>query len=164
MQLVRLAVNAVEAHADTAPQAEGAVGVLADSLARTVRDPEIRRMVGDGSLCLCTPYKPTAGFSVPNAMGRNKLIYALSRATLVVAADLEKGGTWAGATEALKTKSAPVLVWKGEGADTRAGNERLIELGATAKASVDDLFPLPSAAAPTRTATDQLALDIRTNK
>ena len=45
----------------------------------------------DGRLCLCTPYKPTAGFSVANAMGRNKLIYALSRATLVVAADVETG-------------------------------------------------------------------------
>src|SRR6266508_2406999 len=75
-----------------------AVGVLADSLTRMTRDPEVRQAACDGRLCLCTPYKPTAGFSVANAMGRNKLIYALSKATLVVAADATKGGTWAGAT------------------------------------------------------------------
>ena len=56
-----------------------AVGVLADSLAKVTRDAAVRQAVGDGRLCLCTPYKPTAGFSLANAMGRNKLIYALPR-------------------------------------------------------------------------------------
>jgi predicted Rossmann fold nucleotide-binding protein DprA/Smf involved in DNA uptake len=135
-----------------------AVGVLADSLTRTVRDAEIRRMIGDGRLCLCTPYKPTAGFSVPNAMGRNKLIYALSEATLVVAADLDKGGTWAGATEALKSSSAPVLVWTGQGAGP--GNARLVELGAIPVDSLETLFPLPAIDTSPRSGTDQLALDV----
>ena len=137
----------------------GAVGVLADSLARTVRDAEIRRMIGDGRLCLCTPYKPTAGFSVPNAMGRNKVIYALSQATLVVTSDLEKGGTWAGAEEALRRKTAPVLVWSGEAAGP--GNERLVQLGGHSVAAVDDLFPLP--APPARRVAgpaSQLAMDV----
>src|SRR5207302_2401868 len=111
-----------------------AVAVLADSLERTVRDAEIRRMVGEDRLCLCTPYKPTAGFSVANAMGRNKLIYALSQATLVVTSDLEKGGSWAGAQEALRQHTAPVLVWTGEGAGP--GNTRLAELGARHVSSV----------------------------
>ena len=37
-------------------------------------------------------------------MGRNKIIYGLCRCTIVVATDLDTGGTWAGATEALKNQ------------------------------------------------------------
>jgi predicted Rossmann fold nucleotide-binding protein DprA/Smf involved in DNA uptake len=119
-----------------------AVGVLADSLTRLARDPDVRRAVTEGQLCLCTPYKPTAGFSVANAMGRNKLIYALSQATLVVASDLEKGGTWAGAVEALRRRTAPVLAWTGDGAGP--GNAQLVEAGAHAVACLDQLVPLPA--------------------
>jgi predicted Rossmann fold nucleotide-binding protein DprA/Smf involved in DNA uptake len=117
-----------------------AVGVLADSLVRMTRDPDVRRAVSDGRLCLCTPYKPTAGFSVGNAMARNKLIYGLSRAALVVAADAEKGGTWAGAIEALRRSTTPVLVWAGAGAAT--GNTLLAKRGAPTLEAVSDLFPI----------------------
>src|SRR5260370_3099961 len=37
-----------------------------------------------------------------NQMRRNKLIYALADAALVVNSDYEKGGTWAGAVEQLE--------------------------------------------------------------
>ena len=133
-----------------------AVGVLADSLVRMTRDAEVRRTVSDGRLCLCTPYKPTAGFSVPNAMGRNKLIYALSAATFVVAADAEKGGTWAGAVEALRRGFAPVSVWLGGG--SAAGNDPLVRQGARGVESLDQLFPLPIPEQ--RDAAAQLALDM----
>ncbi len=43
-------------------------------------------------------------------MGRNKLIYTLADYAIVVASDAEKGGTWAGATEALRAKWIPVFV------------------------------------------------------
>ena len=44
-------------------------------------------------------------------MQRNKLIYALSDASLIVSSDLNKGGTWAGAVEQLdKLKFVPVYV------------------------------------------------------
>ena len=136
-----------------------AVGVLADSLTRMTRDPEVRQAAGDGRLCLCTPYKPTAGFSVANAMGRNKLIYALSKATLVVAADATKGGTWAGATEAIRQSTAPVVVWTGEGAGN--GNALLAERGATALNQLSDLFPLPDPAPrASEEQPDQLALEV----
>jgi predicted Rossmann fold nucleotide-binding protein DprA/Smf involved in DNA uptake len=109
-------------------QSEGvAVGVPAESLMRMTKDAEVRRAVTNGRLCLCTPFKPTASFSVANAMGRNKVIYALSRATLVVASDHETGGTWAGALESLRQSIAPVLVWTGEGAGP--GNRVLVERG-----------------------------------
>jgi predicted Rossmann fold nucleotide-binding protein DprA/Smf involved in DNA uptake len=48
-----------------------AIGVLADSLERRLRDPDTRRAIGDERVCLVTPFKPTAGFSVANAMSRN---------------------------------------------------------------------------------------------
>jgi predicted Rossmann fold nucleotide-binding protein DprA/Smf involved in DNA uptake len=143
-----------------------AAGVLAESLPRLTRDPEVRRAVGEGRLCLCTPYRPTAGFSVPNAMGRNKLIYALSAATLVVAADNEKGGTWAGAAEALRHAIAPVIAWTGDGAGT--GNAPLVDLGAHPLDKVTNLFPLPTtppndtppATRATRAGGRQLSLDV----
>lgn len=86
-------------------------GVLADSLEKTAMNREHRAMLMDGQLVLISPYDPGAGFNVGNAMQRNKLIYAFADAALVVNADFEKGGTWAGAVEQLnKFKFVPVFV------------------------------------------------------
>ncbi|MBN1936666.1 MAG: DNA-protecting protein DprA [Anaerolineae bacterium] len=112
---------------EAALQARGtAVGVLADSLEKTVRkwQDALRR----GDLCLMTPYSPDAGFSVGAAMGRNRLIYCLSDYAIVVASDAETGGTWAGATEALKNGWAPIFVL--EHAQMPEGNKRLLQKGA----------------------------------
>ena len=86
-------------------------GVLADSLERKVMQRDHRNMVLDGRLVLISPYDPNAGFNVGHAMQRNKLIYALADAALVVSAEVNKGGTWAGATEQLdKLHLVPVYV------------------------------------------------------
>lgn len=86
-------------------------GVLADSLEKTIMNRENRNLLLDGQLVLISPYDPSAGFNVGNAMQRNKLIYALSDASLVVSSDLSKGGTWSGAIEQLdKLKFVPVYV------------------------------------------------------
>lgn len=91
-----------------------AVGVLADSLERLAMTREHRNLIGEGQLVLVSPYDPGAGFNVGNAMGRNKLIYALADAALVVNADLEKGGTWSGAVEQLdKMRLVPIYVRSG---------------------------------------------------
>jgi len=105
-----------------------AVGVLADSLEKAIRAPEARAALARGDLTLLTPYASDAGFSVGAAMGRNKLIYALADYALVVASDAEKGGTWAGATEALKARWVPVFVL--EGASVPEGNRLLLQKGA----------------------------------
>src|SRR5258708_24895620 len=76
-------------------------GVLADSLETTAMNREHRNLLIDGRLVLVSPYDPNAGFNVGNAMQRNKLIYALADAALVVSSDLERGGTWTGAVEQL---------------------------------------------------------------
>ncbi|WP_419841098.1 DNA-processing protein DprA [Candidatus Poriferisodalis sp.] len=119
-------------------EADGcAVGILADSLIRGLKTPDVRRAIHDERAVMCTPYRPDARFSVGSAMGRNKLIYALSLMTLVVASDTGKGGTWSGAVEALKQKSGRVGVWRGAGEGP--GNAKLIDQGAEAISSMDDL-------------------------
>jgi len=86
-------------------------GVLADSLEKTAMNREHRGLLIDGQLVLISPYDPSAGFNVGNAMQRNKLIYALADAALVMSSDLNKGGTWAGAKEQLdKLRLVPIYV------------------------------------------------------
>lgn len=87
------------------------VGVLADGLEKAVMRREHRDPLLDGRLVLVSPYDPAVRFHVGHAMQRNKLIYALSEAALVVSSDYGKGGTWTGATEQLdKLKFVPVFV------------------------------------------------------
>ena len=87
------------------------IGVLSDSLERTALNREHRELLMDGKLVLISPYDPSAGFNIGHAMQRNKLIYALADAALVVNSDYEKGGTWAGAVEQLeKLHLVPVYV------------------------------------------------------
>ena len=86
-------------------------GVLADSLEQTVMTREHRNLLLEGQLVLISPYDPNAGFNAGHAMQRNKVIYALADAALVVNADINKGGTWAGAIEQLeKLHLGPVYV------------------------------------------------------
>lgn len=111
-------------------QAGGVVaGVMADSLERAVLARDNREPLMDQKLVLISPYDPSAGFNVGHAMQRNKLIYALSDAALVVTSDFEKGGTWAGAIEQLeKLHFVPVFVRN----DSHAGkgNSALLRHGA----------------------------------
>ena len=125
-------------------------GVLADSLEKTAMNREHRNLLLDGQLVLISPYDPSAGFNVGNAMQRNKLIYALADASLVVSSDLNKGGTWAGATEQLdKLKFVPVYV-RSAGASS-PGLDALRRKGALTwpdpqdSESLDDVFNVASA-------------------
>jgi predicted Rossmann fold nucleotide-binding protein DprA/Smf involved in DNA uptake len=105
------------------------VGVLADSLENAAMNREHRRFLLDGQLVLLSPYDPSAGFNVGHAMQRNKLIYAFSDAALVVDAQKNKGGTWAGATEQLtKLRLVPIYVRSTQAASS--GLDALIEMGA----------------------------------
>ena len=78
-----------------------AVGVLADSLKQRTISKRYRQYIMDGKLVLSSPFYPGAGFNIGNAMARNKYIYCLSEAAVVVHSGL-KGGTWSGAIENLK--------------------------------------------------------------
>jgi predicted Rossmann fold nucleotide-binding protein DprA/Smf involved in DNA uptake len=106
------------------------VGVLADSLERQARSTAVRALVADERLVLVSPYGADVPFSVGAAMGRNRLIYCLADAGVVVATSEGAGGTWAGATEALAAGWVPVYVRAGDGAP--AGYAALIARGAIA--------------------------------
>lgn len=106
-----------------------AIGVLADSLEKGAMNRENRSALMNGRLVLISSYDPSTGFNVGHAMQRNRLIYALADAALVVNADFNKGGTWAGATEQLdKLRMVPVYV-RSTG-ETSVGNEALRRKGA----------------------------------
>lgn len=98
------------------------VEIVPDSLLRRVHSG-----LAGGNRTVATPYQPDAGFSAGNAMGRNKLIYALSAGTVVVSSSLGSGGTWSGAKEAILHRLCPVLVRSAE--DAPPGNRALMELG-----------------------------------
>jgi DNA processing protein len=88
-----------------------AVGVLADSLEKAAMKREYRKGLMNRQLVLTSPYDPSARFNVGHAMQRNKVVYALAEAALVVNAEPNKGGTWAGAIEQLEThRHVPVFV------------------------------------------------------
>jgi len=107
------------------------IGVLAENLLKKSVERCARQAIADGRLLLLSPYHPNARFTVGTAMGRNKLIYAMSDYGLVVSAEHKKGGTWAGAEEELKRENAlPVFVRTGN--DTPQGNSKLLDLGAIA--------------------------------
>jgi predicted Rossmann fold nucleotide-binding protein DprA/Smf involved in DNA uptake len=105
------------------------IGILADTLLRTSVSRECRHALSDGRLLLLSPYHPEAGFTVGNAMGRNKLVYAIADYGLVVSSDHKKGGTWAGAEEELKRKPGRPVFVRLTGS-VPIGNRKLVELGA----------------------------------
>lgn len=103
-----------------------AVEYLSDSLMKKLKRSDTVRNIQNGSLLLLSVSKPDAGFNVGFAMMRNRYIYAQSEATVIVRSDLNKGGTWTGATENLKKNWCPTLCWEHD----YPGNKALIEKGA----------------------------------
>jgi len=88
-----------------------AIGVVADSLEKMAAKPIWRQALIDGRLLLLSAEAPSSRFQVWRAMARNKLIYALADAALVMSSAQGTGGTWEGAEEQLtKLKSCPVYV------------------------------------------------------
>jgi predicted Rossmann fold nucleotide-binding protein DprA/Smf involved in DNA uptake len=106
------------------------VGVLAEGVAKYAVSPELRDHIADGHLTLVSAYEPEMRWQTWTAMERNKLLYGMSDAALVVASGEESGGTWAGATEALRAKRVRVYVRTGD--TMPAGNSRLLSMGALA--------------------------------
>lgn len=141
-------------------------GVLADSLEKTTMNREQRNLLLNGQLVLISPYDPSAGFNVGNAMQRNKLIYALADTSLVVSSDLNKGGTWAGAVEQLdKLKFVPVFI-RSTG-ESSAGLDGLRKKGALPwpnPKDVDSFEGVFNVAVPTPTASPQVGFVLFSNE
>jgi predicted Rossmann fold nucleotide-binding protein DprA/Smf involved in DNA uptake len=105
-----------------------AIGVLADSLLRSAISAKYRKHLLAKNLVLVSPYNPEAGFAVGNAMARNRYIYCLADAAIVVSSTRNKGGTWAGALENLKEGWVPL--WVKPAAAPPSGNAELVRHGA----------------------------------
>jgi len=105
-----------------------AVGVLSDSLLRVATSAKYRKALMAKDLVLVSPFNPDAGFDVGNAMARNKYVYCLADAAIVIAASRERGGTWNGAVENLKKGWVPLLVKSHQ--DPASGNSELVKRGA----------------------------------
>lgn len=85
--------------------------VLAEDLYGAVINRDRRSAIISQQLLLISAYDPNSRFSVGHALQRNKLIYAMADAALVVDSDVGRGGTWAGAIEQLeKLHYVPVFV------------------------------------------------------
>lgn len=104
-----------------------ALGVLAEGLAKTATSGQYRAGLVNDHLTLVSPFDPDSRWFAYNAMERNKLLYGLSDAALVVASSADSGGTWAGATEALQLGKVKVFV-KSTGV-LAPGNPKLMHLG-----------------------------------
>ena len=105
-----------------------AVAVLADSLLRAATSALYRRPLLSGELALVCAVNPEARFNVGNAMARNRYIYCLANAAVVVASARGSGGTWNGACE--NAKAGWVPLWVKRTSDPASGNAGLIEQGA----------------------------------
>ncbi|MDF3932212.1 DNA-processing protein DprA [Pseudomonas citronellolis] len=102
------------------------IGIMADSLLSAAMASKWRKGLMDNNLVLVSPFYPEAGFNAGNAMARNKYIYCLSQAAVVVRSDT-KGGTWSGAIENLKKAWVPLWVKRVQ--DVQSGNQALISEG-----------------------------------
>jgi predicted Rossmann fold nucleotide-binding protein DprA/Smf involved in DNA uptake len=104
------------------------VGVLADSLLRAATSAKYRQHLLARNLVLVSPFNPEARFEVGNAMARNRYIYCLADAAVVVSSILDMGGTWTGAIENLKERWVPL--WVKPGSEPASGNAELVRRGA----------------------------------
>lgn len=118
------------------------IGYLGEPLQQRIKAPGTRRVIAEGAVCLATQFKPDADSPARSALARNKLIYATARTTLAVATEEGKGGTWDGATEAIRHGYGHVSVWRGQGEGR--GNAALAANGARPIESLARLLhPIP---------------------
>ena len=137
LAIVSGAARGVDETAMSAAMARGgiALGVVADSLERLVRRKAWRERLLGGALVLVSEHHPSRRFDVGWAMQRNRVIYCLARAAVVVASDAGRGGTWDGATRNAAAGWVPLFVR--DAANAPAGNRRLLET-VNARALPDD--------------------------
>lgn len=107
-------------------QGGAVIGVMADSLLKAATSSKWRNGLMDGHTVLVSPFYPEAGFSVGNAMARNKYIYCLADSSLVIHSG-KKGGTLNGAEENLKKTWVPL--WVKQTTDKDAANADLVAKG-----------------------------------
>jgi len=101
--------------------------ILAEDLLKNSLSAKYRNYLLQNKLVLISPYYPESIFSIAHAMERNKYIYTLSIASIIVHSN-SNGGTWTGANEVIKNKWTPL--WVKEPEDPNSPNQLLIDQGA----------------------------------
>ncbi|MXW54194.1 MAG: DNA-processing protein DprA [Gammaproteobacteria bacterium] len=129
--------------ANGAQSKEGTViVVLPNGLSKASTSSKYRDLLMSKNLLLLSPIHPESNFNVGVAMSRNRYIYGLSSAAIVVCSKENGGGTWHGALENIKNNWVPLWVSKTESQPT--GNEALVNHGGKwlpdPLQSIDDLF------------------------
>ena len=114
--------------AETALANKGVViEYVSDSLLKKIKNPNIVKAIRNKKMIILSQAKPDLTFSTGFAMARNKYIYIQSEATIAIKSDFNKGGTWSGATEAIKKNYTKVFVLENR---RLKGNSELISKGA----------------------------------
>ena len=111
--------------------AEGtALGIVSERLAEIPASPSWRKSLLAGNLCMVSAVDPESRFTTGNAMARNKIIYGLAEHAIVVRASNGSGGTWAGATEAIRGRWCPIHARQHPPGDAQDAAKQLAKLGA----------------------------------
>ena len=110
--------------------AEGCTTVVLPHGIRKLSGVQWRALLGKieaGKVLLLSQFHPDAQWVVSRAMERNKVVTGLAQIVIVAESDTV-GGTWAGATGALR-QNRPLYVRDTASSSTLPGNKALIELG-----------------------------------
>lgn len=132
------------------------IGILSEGLLKAATSRKWRQGLMSGGLVLVSPYYPEASFNAGNAMGRNKYIYCLSDAAVVVHSG-SSGGTKAGAEENLKKGWVPL--WVKPTQDKEAGNQALVDAGGAWCEEKIERLDIGLLLAPADTQSSQEAMD-----
>jgi DNA processing protein len=113
-----------------ATSTEGCTTVVLPHGIRKLSGVQWRALLGKieaGKVLLLSQFHPDAQWVVSRAMERNKVVTGLAQIVIVAESDTQ-GGTWAGATGALR-QNRPLYVREAASSSTLPGNKALIELG-----------------------------------
>lgn len=132
------------------------IGILSEGLLKAATSRQWRQGLMSGGLVLVSPYYPEASFNTGNAMGRNKYIYCLADAAVVVHSG-NSGGTKAGAEENLKKGWVPL--WVKPTQDAEAGNQALVDAGGAWCEEKIERLDIGSLLAPAKTQASQESPD-----
>ncbi len=133
------------------------IGVLCEGLLKAATSSQWRQGLMSGGLVLVSPYYPEASFNTGNAMARNKYIYCLADAAVVVHSG-SSGGTKKGAEENLNKSWVPL--WVKPSQDPEAGNQQLVNAGGdwcaqeVDQLEIQALFTLPQLSSVTESSAD----------
>ena len=112
------------------------ISFVADSMSRKIKQKNIRDAILSKNMVLISAVNPDAPFHAANAMSRNKYVYSMSEAAFVIASDYKKGGTWAGASENIKSGKTHTYIWDNP---RYQGNAFLIQMGGKAFTDLERL-------------------------